>query len=76
MKECKNEHKGVPVDTGAIKDFLTIIQQFFDTLCNVVLHFAFDFRCSSNKKPMPPSKTASRSTKVATDLILIIISIF
>ena len=52
MKECKNEHKGVPVDTGAIKDFLTIIKQFF------VLHFAFDFRCSSYKKPMPPSKTA------------------
>ena len=24
MKECKNEHKGVPVDTGAIKDFLTL----------------------------------------------------
>ena len=50
MKECKNEHKGVPVDASAIKDFLTIIQQFFDTLCNAVLHFAFDFRRSSNKK--------------------------
>ena len=42
MKECKNEHKGVPVDASAIKDFLTIIQQFFDTVCNAVLHFAFD----------------------------------
>ena len=66
MKECENEHKGVPVDTGAIKDFLIIIKHFFDNLCNVVLHFLFDFRRSSNKKPMPPSKEASQSTKVAT----------
>ena len=50
MKECENEQKAVPVDTGVIKDFLIIIQQFFDTLCNVVVHFAFDFRCSSNKE--------------------------
>ena len=66
MKECEKEQKAVPVDTGVIKDFLIIIQQFFDNLCNGVLHFLFDFRRSSNKKPMPPSKEASQSTKVAT----------
>ena len=66
MKECENEQKAVPVDTGVIKDFLIIIQQFFDTLCNVVVHFAFDFRHSTNKESMPPSKTASLSTKLTT----------
>ena len=28
MKEGENEQKGFPVDTGVIKDFLIIIQQF------------------------------------------------
>ena len=38
MKEYENEQKAVPVDTGVIKDFLIIIQQFFDTLCNIVVN--------------------------------------
>ena len=44
---------------------MTIMQLIFDTICNALIHFIFNFGHLSIKNPLPPSKMSSLSTNAA-----------